>query len=104
VLEGRGQFESAAAYVRLILAEQPDRGILRDRSPGLVDLLLADQNATGKNQCASALAAGDEAPLDEQQVETSLSRACFARIRAWPPATPSQIEGPFPQREWPFGL
>ncbi len=92
MLQGRGQLQSSAAYVRLVLAEQADRGILRNRRPGFVDLLLAHEHAAGKNHRAGALAAGNKAALDEKHVDSRFERvarfpgpvssgARFARIR-----------------------
>ncbi len=70
MLERAGQLEAAAAHVRLVLAEDADGGVFRNRCARLVDLLLADQHAAGQDEGAGPLAAGHELALDQGQIET----------------------------------
>ena len=95
MLQGRGQFQSPAAHVRLILTQQADRRVLRNRSTRLVDLLLTNQHPAGKNQRTCALAALNEAAPDEKQINSGFSGARFACIRHGR-GTPSENKGPFP--------
>jgi len=66
--KGRLKFQASAAHVAQIFSEQAHGGILRNGCAGLVDLLFADQNATGQNHCPRPLTAGDETTLDEQHI------------------------------------
>ena len=69
VIERRRELEPAAAHVGLVLAQQANGSIFRDRRARLVNLLLPHQNPAGKDERPGAFAAGSETPLDEQQVE-----------------------------------
>jgi hypothetical protein len=68
VLECARELEAAAAYVGRIVAKQPYGRVLLHQRARLIDLLLADQNAAGKDHGARAFAAGDQAVLDEQNI------------------------------------
>jgi hypothetical protein len=81
VLQRRHQLQSAAADVRLVLAQQAKSGIGRNRRSRLVDLLFPHQNPSGKDERASTFAAGGKAPRDEQQVDSRFPRPRFPRQR-----------------------
>jgi len=66
------QLEAAAADVLLFFAEQTDGGVLSDGGAGLVDFLVADEHAAGKDEGAGTGSAGDQRALDEKQIETHL--------------------------------
>jgi hypothetical protein len=111
MLQSRGQFQSAAAYVRLILAEQADCGIVRNRSPWFVDLLLAHKHAAGKNQRTGALTALNKATLHKKQIESAFLEAQFSgkvffgarfvRIRHGRGYSLKKLKGRS-LKEWPF--
>jgi len=66
------QFQPAAADVRLFLAQQPDGRVIGNIGAGLVYFLLAHQHAPGQNQRSRTLAAGHQAPLNQQQIDADL--------------------------------
>jgi hypothetical protein len=72
MLKGRHEFQSTAAHKGQVMAQKANRGILHHAGARLVDLLLLNQYTAGKNQRAGALATGNEATLDQQQVESRL--------------------------------
>ena len=69
VVEGTLEFETAAADVRHVFAEEADGGVGGDGGAGLVDLLLVDEDASGKDEGAGALTALGEIAVDEEDVD-----------------------------------
>jgi len=68
MFEGFFELEAAATDVALLLAEEAYGGVGRNGGAGLVHLLLADENAAGEDEGAGALAAGDQAEGDKEEV------------------------------------
>ena len=73
VVEGGLKFESAAADVGHVVAEEADGGIGCDGGAGLVDFLFVDQDAAGEDEGAGALAALDQAAVDEQEIDAGFA-------------------------------
>ncbi len=67
--EGRLKLESSAGDVAEVVAEQADGTCFVDRSAGLLDLLLVDEDATGEDEGLGALAGGGELAVDEEFIE-----------------------------------
>ncbi len=69
VVEGGLNFESAAADVGHVVAEETDGGIRCDGDAGLVNFLFVDEDATGKDEGAGALATLDEAAVNKEDID-----------------------------------
>jgi hypothetical protein len=63
------KFETAAAYEGHVVAEQADGGIGRDGSAGFVDFLFVDEYSASENEGAGALAALDQASVNEEEID-----------------------------------
>ena len=73
MVEGGLKFETAAADVGHVVAEQADGGIGCDGGAGLVDFLFVDEDAAGEDEGAGARAALDEAALDEEEIDAGFA-------------------------------
>ena len=69
VVEGGLKFESAAADVGHVVAEEADGGIGGDGGAGLVDFLFVDEDAAGEDEGAGAFATLDEAAFYEENID-----------------------------------
>ena len=85
------EFETAAADVFEIGAEESDDSIWRNGRSGLVDSLLVDENTSSKDQSLRTFARGSVALIDEKFVETRFHQdllftdkgTCSVRYRLW---------------------
>jgi hypothetical protein len=75
VFEGSLELETAAADVLEIGAEEADDGFGGDWGAGLVDALLADEDATGEDEGLGSFARGGVALIDKELVEANLFSA-----------------------------
>jgi hypothetical protein len=71
------QLQAAAADVAEVGAEEADGSIGGDGGAGLVLLLLADEDAAGKDEGLGAFAGGNEGALHQQFVETNFHGLIF---------------------------
>ncbi len=71
-LQGVLQFETAAAHVSEVGAEQADRRLGVDECSGFVDALLGDEDAAGKNEGLGALAGSGMLLVDEKFIQANL--------------------------------
>jgi len=77
VFEGALELEATAADVLEVGAEEADDGFGGDRRAGLVDALLADEDAASEDEGLGAFARGGIALIDEELVEAKLFNARF---------------------------
>jgi hypothetical protein len=69
VIKGTLKLEAAAGDVLEVLAEHADAGGVGDGSSGLVDALVVNQDAPGKDKRLGALTGGREGQIDEVFIE-----------------------------------
>ena len=69
------KFEATSADVRHVAAQETDGGAGSHRGTGLIDFLLVDEDASGEDQSACALAAWDEVAVDEEDVKAGFGWA-----------------------------
>ncbi len=81
VIEGGLKFESAAADVGHVVAEETDGGIGCNGGAGLVDLLLVGEYAASEDEGAGALATLDESALDEEEIDAGFAVRGQASVR-----------------------
>jgi len=60
VIESMGELEAAATYIGLIFTQEADGGVRGDICTGLIDFLSSYEDASGEDEGAGALAAGDK--------------------------------------------
>ena len=68
MIEGGLKLETAAADVGHVFAEKADGRVGGDGGARLVDFLFVDEDATGEDEGAGALAALDEAAFNEEKI------------------------------------
>ena len=93
MLQSALQFESAAADILQIFAEQADRSIVRNLSAGFFDLLLVDQHFARENQSLRALARRGESAFDQKFVESEF-HGCSVNLKL-----NSRVLGQLPDHE-----
>jgi hypothetical protein len=64
------EFEASATNVWHVFTEETDRGIGWDGGTWLVEFLFIDEDSTGKDEGTGALAAGNQATVNEQYIDT----------------------------------
>ena len=80
VFESAFELEAAAANVLQIRTEEADDGCGRDAGARLVDALIVDKDAAGKDEGLGALAGGCVALIHEELVETQFFGTCFSEV------------------------
>ena len=65
------KLQSTAAHVGQVLTQEPHRSIRRHRGSRLVNLLLVDENSTGKDIGARPFAAWNQTALNKQEIDSS---------------------------------